>query len=75
MRFGIRADLSLNAFLLLEEHTAHFEISDAREHRALHDRSTFVILDISHPDLLIQRDLLGEPLLLEIPNRVIVRIR
>lgn len=75
VRLGVGSNLGLDAFLLLKEHAAHFQISNARQHGALHNRSALVIFDIAHPNVLGERDFLGKPLFLEIANRVVVGIR
>lgn len=68
------ADLGVHGFLLLQQHATHFEIPNAREHRTLHDGAAFVVLDITHPDLLVQGDLLGEALLFEITNGIVIGV-
>ena len=52
----------------------YFHISDFWDHRALHDRPTFVILYIPDPALAIKGDLFGETLLLEVSDGVVVCI-
>lgn len=75
VRLGVGSNLGLDAFLLLKEHAAHFQISNARQHGALHDGSALVIFDVSHPHVLGESDFLGEALFLEITNGIIVGIR
>lgn len=75
VRLGVGSNLGLDAFLLLKEHAAHFQISNARQHGALHDSSTLVIFDISHPNVFGESNFLGEALFLEITNRIVVGIR
>lgn len=74
VRLGVGSNLGLDAFLLLKEHAAHFQISNARQHGALHNRSALVIFNVSHPDVLGESDFLGEALFLEIANRIVVGI-
>ena len=40
----------------------------------MHERSTFVILDVTHPDWFVEVNFLGEALLLEVANRVVVGV-
>lgn len=75
VRLGVGSNLGLDAFLLLKEHAAHFQISNARQHGALHNGSALVIFNVSHPDVLGKSDFLGKTLLFEITNRIVVGIR
>lgn len=75
VRLGVCADLGLDALLLFKQHATHFQVADSGQHGALHDGSTLVILDISHPDFLVQGDFLCEPLFLEVTDGVVVGIR
>jgi hypothetical protein len=75
VRFGVGSNLGLDAFLLLKEHAAHFQISNARQHGALHDGSALVIFDVSHPNVLGEGNFLGKSLFLKITNRIVVGIR
>lgn len=74
MGFREGSYLGLHALFLLKKHATHLKIADAGQHRALHYGAAFVILDVSHPHGLGQRDLLGEALLLEIAYRVVVGV-
>ena len=72
--FGKCADLGLHGFFLLEEHSADFQVSDARDHGALHDSAAFVVFDVAHPCGFLERDLFRETLLLEISDGVVIRV-
>lgn len=72
--FGEGADFGLHGFFLLEEHSADFEIPDARDHGALHDGAAFVVFNIAHPSGFIERDFFREPLLFEVPDGVVVGV-
>lgn len=75
VRLGVGSNLGLDAFLLLKEHAAHFQISNARQHGALHNRSALVIFNVSHPNVFGEGDFLSKTLFLEITNRIVVGIR
>ena len=75
VRLGVGSDLGLDALLLLEEHAAHLEVAHAGQHGALHYSAAFVVLDVPHPDLLVEGDLLSESLFFEVPDGVVVRVR
>ena len=74
VRFGDGADLGVHAFLLLQQHPAGLEIADLGHHAALHDGAAFVVLDVAHPARFREGDLLGEALLLEVADRVVVGV-
>ena len=59
---------------MLEQHPAYFEVSDPRDHGALHDCTSFIIFDVAHPARLLKCNVFGETLLLKVPNSVIVRV-
>ncbi len=65
----------MHRFLLLENHASGLEIADLGDHGTLHDGATLVVLDEAHPARFLERDLLGETLLLKVANGVIVGIR
>ena len=73
-RLGDGADLGVDALLLLEQHAAALEVADLGDHAALHDSAALVVLDVSHPTALLESDLLGEALLLEVANGVVVGV-
>ena len=68
------ADLRVGAFLLLEEHATALEVTYLRHHGTLHNGTALVVLDIAHPTRLFERDFLGEALLLEVADGVVVRV-
>jgi hypothetical protein len=72
--FANRPDLRIGAFFLFEEHAAGFEIADLGHHATLHDGAAFVVLDVAHPARLLECDLFGEALLLEVANGVVVGV-
>lgn len=49
VRLAKCAHLSCHRLFLLEEHPAGFEITNPGDHGALHDGSTFVVFNVSHP--------------------------
>ena len=60
--------------LLLQEQPTRLEIADFGEHAALHDCSSLVIFDVTHPARPLQCDLLGEALLLEVADSIVVGV-
>jgi len=72
--FGKGSDLGVDGFFLLQQHAAGLEVADLGHHGALHDGAAFVIFDVAHPPRLLERDLLGEALLFEVADRVIVGV-
>lgn len=67
-------DLLKDELLLLEQQRSHLKIFDLRQHRALHDGSTFVIFDVPRPQMTRQRDFLSEALLLEVTESIIIGV-
>ena len=74
MAFAEGTDLGMNGLLLFQKHASHLQVSNSGKHRALHDGSTLIILDVSHPDRLLECDFFCKTLLLEVSNRVIIGI-
>lgn len=74
MGFAKSTDLSLDAFLLFQQHSPHFQISNARQHTTLHDGTALVILDITHPDGPIQGNFLSKTLFLKVPDGIVIRV-
>jgi len=72
--FGDGADFRVDAFFLLEQHAAALEVADLGHHATLHDCAAFVVLDIAHPAGLFKRDFLGEALLFEVADGVVVGV-
>ena len=70
MSINARLDVWISLTLRYQETL----VADAWKHRALHDGTAFVILDVSHPDLPVKRDFLGEALFLEVSDSIIVGI-
>jgi hypothetical protein len=67
-------DLGFHRLLLLEKHLARLEIPDLWDHATLHDGTSLVILDVPHPERPVQRNLLGEALLLEVSNGIVISV-
>lgn len=59
---------------LVRQHLMHFNVFDLWQHLALHDRSSFIILDIPNPSFTIKRDFFREPLFPKVPDGVIIGI-
>lgn len=74
MRATEGTDFGLHGLLLLGEHAAHLQITDLGEHGTLHERATLVILNVAHPDRFIECNLLGEALLLEVSNGIVIGV-
>ena len=74
VRFRVSPDLRLDTLLLFQQHAAHFEVANSREHGALHDCTALVVLNVAHPDLAIESDFLCKTLFLEVANRIIVGV-
>lgn len=74
MRFGDGTDLRVDGLFHLEQHAAAFEVADARDHGALHDRATFVVFDVTHPDGAVEGDFFREALLFEVTDGIVVRV-
>lgn len=72
--FAHGLDLRMHSSLLLEQQSSTFQISDLGQHRALHDGSAFVVLDVSHPPRFLQGNLLCKALFFEIADGVVVGI-
>ena len=68
------ADLGVRGLLLLGQHLGGGEVPHVRDHGALHDGAPFVVLDVAHPQRLVEADVLGEALLLEVADGVVVRV-
>ena len=64
----------MNSFLLFRQHLPRFQIPNSRDHGTLHNSSTFIILDIPHPFVLVKGNLFGESLFLKVPDSIVVRI-
>jgi hypothetical protein len=52
----------------------YIEVPHLGQHRALHDRSALIVLDVPNPLFAIERDFFGEPLFLEIADSIIIGI-
>lgn len=68
------ADFGGDGFLLLQEHTAGFEIANLGNHCTLHYCAAFVIFDVAHPPRFFEGDIFCEPLLLKVSNSIIIGI-
>ena len=66
--------LGEDGFTLLDDHLARFQVADFRDHRTLHDGASLVVLDVAHPQVLVQRDVLREALLAEVADGVVVGV-
>ena len=74
MRATKCANLRVHCFPLLQYHAAYLQIPYLGEHRALHNGTSLIILNISHPERFFKCDFLRKALLFEIPNCVVIRI-
>ena len=72
MRPGHVPNLGQNGFPLLSEDIRLCEIVDFAQHCTLHDRAAFVIFDVPGPYRPIECDFLGEALLFEVPDGIVV---
>ncbi len=75
MRSTDAPNLGEHRLLLRCQHVLHLQILYSWQHAALHQRTTFVVLDVTHPDRSIETDLLRETLLLEVANGVVIGVR
>lgn len=65
--------LFLDGLFLLLDKVPRFEVFD-RKHRALHDRSALVVLDVPDPHRPIQSDVRRKSLFLKVPDGVVVGV-
>ena len=74
MRATKRANFRVHCFPLLQYHATYLQIPYLGKHRALHNGTSLIILNVSHPERFFKCDFLRKALLLEIPNSVVIRI-
>lgn len=67
-------NLRHDGLLLFSDERRFVQIIDLAQHSALHDRPALVILDIPSPHGPIERNVLGEALLLKVPDGIVVRV-
>ena len=72
MRARQLAHLLVHRLSLLADHHREVRVGHLRGQCALHYGATVVLLDVPHPLLPLHHDVLGEPLLLEVANGVVV---